>query len=97
VRIDSYWLFSRLVILCALYCTWLGLWESHLLDWVNWHMLQCGHWMFDIWSQLTFSSSVGQVFQLGQVNIEDSLRICSSMSLYTVLQGCVGMNQGDYG
>jgi hypothetical protein len=29
VRIDSYWLFSRL---CALYCTWLGLWESHSLD-----------------------------------------------------------------
>jgi hypothetical protein len=31
------------------------------------------------------------------VNIEDSLHICSPTSLYTVLQGCVGMNQGDYG
>jgi hypothetical protein len=31
------------------------------------------------------------------VNIEDSLHICSPTSLYTVLQGCVNMNQGDYG
>jgi hypothetical protein len=31
------------------------------------------------------------------VNIEDSLHVCSPTSLYTVLQGCVAMNQGDYG
>jgi hypothetical protein len=31
------------------------------------------------------------------VNIKDSLHVCSPMSLYTVLQGCVGMHQGDYG
>jgi hypothetical protein len=30
-------------------------------------------------------------------NIEDNLHVCSPTSLYTVLQGCVGMNQGDYG
>jgi hypothetical protein len=49
---------------------------------------------------------VGQVVWLGQVvqsssgmssNIEDSLHVCSPTSLYTVLQGCVAMNQGDYG
>jgi hypothetical protein len=43
------------------------------------------------------SSSVVQVNQVVQSNIEDSLHVCSTMSLYTVLQGCVGMNQGDYG
>jgi hypothetical protein len=50
--------------------------------------------------------SVGPVVQLGQVvqsrsgmssNIEDSLHVCSPTTLYTVLQGCVTMNQGDYG
>jgi hypothetical protein len=30
-------------------------------------------------------------------NIKDSLHVCSPMSLYTALQGCVDMNQGDYG
>jgi hypothetical protein len=43
------------------------------------------------------SSSVVQVIQVVQSNIEDSLHVCSPTSLYTVLQGCVGMNQGDYG
>jgi hypothetical protein len=43
------------------------------------------------------SSSVVQVIQVVQSNIEDSLHVCSPMSLYTVLQGCVTMNQGDYG
>jgi hypothetical protein len=43
------------------------------------------------------SSSVVQVVQVVQSNIEDSLHVCSPMSLYTVLQGCVAMNQGDYG
>jgi hypothetical protein len=43
------------------------------------------------------SSLVVQVIQVVQSNIEDSLHICSPTSLYTVLQGCVGMNQGDYG
>jgi hypothetical protein len=47
--------------------------------------------------------SVGQVVQVSSGsssssdNIEDSLHVCSPTSLYTVLQGCVGMNQGDYG
>jgi hypothetical protein len=50
--------------------------------------------------------SVGQVVRLDQVvqsssgmssNIEDSPHVCSPTSLYTVLQGCVAMNQGDYG
>jgi hypothetical protein len=43
------------------------------------------------------SGSVVQVKSSSSVNIEDSLHVCSSTSLYTVLQGCVGMNQGDYG
>jgi hypothetical protein len=43
------------------------------------------------------SSSVVQVVQVVQSNIEDNLHICSPTSLYTVLQGCVAMNQGDYG
>jgi hypothetical protein len=43
------------------------------------------------------SSSVVQLVQVVQVNIEDSLHVCSPTSLYTVLQGCVAMNQGDYG
>jgi hypothetical protein len=43
------------------------------------------------------SSSVVQVRSSSSVNIEDSLHVCTSTSLYTVLQGCVGMNQGDYG
>jgi hypothetical protein len=43
------------------------------------------------------SSSVVQVKSSSSVNIEDSLHVCSPMSLYTVLQGCVAMNQGDYG
>jgi hypothetical protein len=43
------------------------------------------------------SSSVVQVVQSSSVNIKDSLHVCSSTSLYTVLQGCVDMNQGDYG
>ena len=43
------------------------------------------------------SSSVVQVVQVVQSNIEDSLHVCSPTSLYTVIQGCVGMNQGDYG
>jgi hypothetical protein len=46
------------------------------------------------------SSSVVQVVQVVQSmssNIEDSLHVCSPTSLYTVLQGCVAMNQGDYG
>jgi hypothetical protein len=42
-------------------------------------------------------SSVVQVVQVVQSNIEDNLHICSPTSLYTVLQGCVAMNQGDYG
>jgi hypothetical protein len=43
------------------------------------------------------SSSVVQVKLSSLVNIEDSLHVYSPTSLYTVLQGCVGMNQGDYG
>jgi hypothetical protein len=43
------------------------------------------------------SNSVGQVKSSSSVNIEDSLHVCSPTSLYTVLQGCVDMNQGDYG
>jgi hypothetical protein len=43
------------------------------------------------------SSLVVQVVQVVQSNIEDNLHICSPTSLYTVLQGCVAMNQGDYG
>jgi hypothetical protein len=43
------------------------------------------------------SSSVVQVKSSSSVNIEDSLHVCSPTSLYTVLQGCVGMNQCDYG
>jgi hypothetical protein len=43
------------------------------------------------------SSSVVQVKSSSSVNIEDSLHVCSPTSLYTVLQGCVTMNQGDYG
>jgi hypothetical protein len=43
------------------------------------------------------SSSVVQLCQVVQSNIEDILHVCSPTSLYTVLQGCVGMNQGDYG
>jgi hypothetical protein len=43
------------------------------------------------------SSSVGSGKSSRSSNIKDSLHICSPMSLYTVLQGCVGMNQGDYG
>jgi hypothetical protein len=43
------------------------------------------------------SSSVVQLCQVVQSNIEDNLHVCSPMSLYTVLQGCVAMNQGDYG
>jgi hypothetical protein len=43
------------------------------------------------------SSSVVQLGQVVQSNIENNLNICSPMSLYTVLQGCVDMNQGDYG
>jgi hypothetical protein len=46
---------------------------------------------------LSWSSSlVVQVKSSSSVNIEDSLHVCSPTSLYTVLQGCVGMNQGDY-
>jgi hypothetical protein len=49
---------------------------------------------------LSWSSSlVVQVKSSSSVmssNIEDSLHVCSPMSLYTVLQGCVDMNQGDY-
>jgi hypothetical protein len=47
--------------------------------------------------------SVGQVVRVKSgssvmsSNIEDSLHVCSPTSLYTVLQGCVDMNQGDYG
>jgi hypothetical protein len=43
------------------------------------------------------SRSVIWVIQVVQNNIEDSLHVCSPTSLYTVLQGCVGMNQGNYG
>jgi hypothetical protein len=43
------------------------------------------------------NSSVVQLVQVVQVNIEDSPHVCSPTSLYTVLQGCVAMNQGDYG
>jgi hypothetical protein len=43
------------------------------------------------------SSSVVQVKSSSSVNIEDNLHVCSPTGLYTVLQGCVGMNQGDYG
>jgi hypothetical protein len=43
------------------------------------------------------SSSVVQVKSSSSVNIKDSLCVCSPTSLYTVLQGCVAMNQGDYG
>jgi hypothetical protein len=43
------------------------------------------------------SSSVVQGSSSVSSNIEDSLHICSPMSLYIVLQGCVAMNQGDYG
>jgi hypothetical protein len=43
------------------------------------------------------SSLVVQLVQGNSSNIEDNLHICSPMSLYTVLQGYVGMNQGDYG
>jgi hypothetical protein len=43
------------------------------------------------------SSSVVQVIQVVQSNIEDNLHVCSSTSLYTVLQGCEAMCQGDYG
>ena len=43
------------------------------------------------------SSLVVQVKSSSSVNIEDGLHVCSPTSLYTVLQGCVGMNQGDYG
>jgi hypothetical protein len=38
-----------------------------------------------------------QVVQSMSSNIKDSLHVCSPTSLYTVLQGCVDMNQGDYG
>jgi hypothetical protein len=44
---------------------------------------------------LGWSSS--SVVQVVQVNIEDNLHVCSPTGLYTVLQGCVAMNQGDYG
>jgi hypothetical protein len=43
------------------------------------------------------SSSVVQGSSSMSSNIEDNLHVCSPMSLYTVLQGCVAMNQGDYG
>ena len=43
------------------------------------------------------SSSVGSSSSGMSSNIEDSLHVCSPTSLYTVLQGCVAMNQGDYG
>jgi hypothetical protein len=43
------------------------------------------------------SSSVVQLVQCSSDNIKDNLHICSPISLYTVLQGCVSMNQGDYG
>jgi hypothetical protein len=42
-------------------------------------------------------SSVVRVKSSSSVNIKDSLHVCSPTSLYTVLQGCVGMNQGDFG
>jgi hypothetical protein len=44
-----------------------------------------------------FSWSSISVVQVKSSNIEDSLHVCSPTSLYTVLQGYVGMNQGDYG
>jgi hypothetical protein len=46
------------------------------------------------------TSQVVQVVQVkssSSVNIKDSLHVCSPTGLYTVLQGCVDMNQGDYG
>jgi hypothetical protein len=43
------------------------------------------------------NSSVVQLGASMSSNIKDSLHICSPTSLYTVLQGCVDMNQGDYG
>jgi hypothetical protein len=43
------------------------------------------------------SSSVVRGNSVSSSNIEDSLHVCSPMSLYTVLQGYVGMNQGGYG
>jgi hypothetical protein len=43
------------------------------------------------------SSSVVQLVQGSSSNIEDNLHVCSPTSLYTILQGCVAMNQGDYG
>jgi hypothetical protein len=39
---------------------------------------------------------VGLVSSSNSVNIENSLYVCSPTSLYTVLQGYVGMPQGDY-
>jgi hypothetical protein len=43
------------------------------------------------------SSSVVQSNSSMSSNIKDNLHVCSPTSLYTVLQGCVAMNQGDYG
>jgi hypothetical protein len=43
------------------------------------------------------SSSVVQGSSSMSSNIEDSLHVCSPTSLYTVLQGYIAMNQGDYG
>jgi hypothetical protein len=43
------------------------------------------------------SSSVGSSSSGVSSNIEDRIHVCSPTSLYTVLQGCVAMNQGDYG
>jgi hypothetical protein len=47
--------------------------------------------------RLGWSSSVDQSSSSMSSNIEDNLHVCSPTSLYTVLQGCVAMNQGDYG
>jgi hypothetical protein len=43
------------------------------------------------------SSSVDQSSSSMSSNIENNLHVCRPTSLYTVLQGCVAMNQGDYG